>query len=370
MAFDLRRLFFRRRQRNAAARTWIDSQDKPDYVPRFSEWVRDFSRLNEQATATAYTSEWETRLKAKPTVMILSSEIPDHIRNAVIAKAEVLDNFGLIIGGHATRISLSDKHIALLEIRDHAKAELRNCIVRSISSYGSDRSSCELKLIDCWVGSLNLAHRQLAVLQIHRGRIEKISAPLPQEDAPFNGLVEIKNVHLSPTILNAQAFRNLRHHLTAMHNLEAAAIFHGAEMRALYRQQSKLDRAFNLIYRALSNYGDSTTRPAIWFFVFALGNFLLFWLVDGVAVSLEVAKQPYGWQEALVGSDTTSTAFRSAVFTLTQIFNPLGLFGLRSGVLAKSVPLAFASAILCFGATAALGFLFFAIRRRFRLSNN
>lgn len=75
-----------------------------------------------------------------------------------------------------------------------------------------------------------------------------------------------------------------------------------------------------------------------------------------------------GWQSLLHSATPIGNALRSATITLTQIFNPLGVFGPRGLVVAKSVILVVSNAVLCFSATTALAFLVFAVRRRFRLA--
>jgi hypothetical protein len=346
-------------------RDWLNESHKVNVMPPLEEWCRNKQIQNYDSAVGAYVSAWESKLSEMPTI-IPTGHGREILFSTIKERLPKVNKFGLITR-QGFKATIENKLIHKLEMLGGSKLELRNCAIKIVDCQERDNFSSSLIMIDCWVGDFRFAPKSLNYFEMQRGGVDRIASPLPNQQNPFLGSVSIaSSVKFSAATENAQAFRNLRHHLMAIHNLEAASVFHSAEMRTLYRQQNRLDKTFNLIYRGISDYGNSTVRPIILFFVFTLGNFLIFYFADGAAVPAGTADT--GWQLLLQEQGRIGNAVRGATITLTQVVNPLGIFGLKSLVVAKTAILVATNALLCFGATVSLAFFVFALRRRFRLT--
>lgn len=342
---------------------WLDDKQKARTLEDFGDWSRKRGISDANRAAQEFVDEWESALAAGPTAINFTFG-QQELLNAIKGKIPKINKFGINARKDFTA-EVENKLIQRLNIQGGNKLKLRNCTIKEIDCRETERASSSLVLINCWVGYLRIGSRSLNYFEMRGGGVRRLRTPLPNEDNPFVGSVTVApSVAFSPDLENAQAFRNLRHHLMAMHNQEAASVFHSAEMRTLFKQQSRLDKVFNVLYRGISDYGNSTGRPLIWFSIFALINFMVMVLSNGAVSTSQVE----GWQRALLTTDCTGNILRSATITFIQILNPLGVFGLRHLVVAKSMPLAASNAILCFAATVSLGFFIFALRRRFRLA--
>jgi len=147
------------------------------------------------------------------------------------------------------------------------------------------------------------------------------------------------------------------------------SVFHAAEMEAEVGKQSLVDRIISFFYRWLSNYGGSSVRPLIICGVLLSINFILLFLTDGVTLIGEV-REVDGWHYYLYGFDDTARFLRAAVFSISQMFNPLGIFGTRLLLSAKTPTIALVSALLGLASTIAFALFVLAVRRRFRLDRS
>ncbi len=243
--------------------TWLTEHAKSEHFENYSDWARSKGRAPSLELFEEYLNEWAIRLAKGPTTLPLS-HFSEGQRAALRAALSKANRFGLYLPNDAS-LELEGKLLTRVNIRGSGSLILQNCAVQELSLGGRD-GHATLELSNCWVGVFILSERSVNYLNARDGGVERIIAPLPNKNNPFDGTVSISNVSFSTRPENAQGYRNLRHHLLAIHNQEAASIFHSAEMRTLYQQQGKLDQVFNLIYRAFSDYGNSTARPLFWFF--------------------------------------------------------------------------------------------------------
>jgi hypothetical protein len=343
-------------------RTWLSASYQPLYFKTFGSWRQSRDVRDWEQTYEEYLDEWQSQLiNGSPIVTTRGNN--DQLQKAIVARLPKVDKFGLeALDGF--KIELDGKLVDWLILDARPTLTLRDCAIRNISCRSGSKS--RLVLTNCWIGQIEIGVESLIYFEMTGGGVGRLESPLPTQQNPFLGSASILNVKFSSDAENAQAYRNMRHHLSAIHNQEAASIFHSAEMRTLFKQQNRLDQAFNLIYRGVSDYGNSTTRPLWLFSLFALLNFIVFVATDGVTIPKDVADT--GWQLALHNVDNVGNILRSATITLTQIVNPLGIFGLKTLVTAKSLLLAVVNVVLCLFSTLCLAFFAFAVRRRFRLA--
>jgi hypothetical protein len=342
---------------------WLSLSDPPDYMPDFDSWRRERQPI-QSLTFDDYIEDWRKRLNSKP--CIIDTGTHSSVSSSIRKLSGQIDKFGMVTRQDESSYKFESKLISVIQLKSANTIELTDCVVGRLEVLEATRRS-NIQLNNCWVGELNLCSSCLKSLEVNGGGIERIRCPLPYEQSPFTDSVAIKKVWLSPKSDNAQAYRNLKHHLSSMHNYEAASVFHSAEMRTIYAEQSSLEKIINLSYRVASNYGASSGRPFLWFLFFVILDFLLFWSVDGAIPVLDETTET-GWREALSGTSSTNVALRAGLLVLTQIFNPLGIFGFKGFVTAKTVGLALANVVLGFFATLSLALCLLALRRRFRWS--
>jgi hypothetical protein len=350
-------LFFGRRVLSEEARNWLNLRLKHEYFPTFEDWRRESG-----GSVEAYADAWVKQLEHHPSIIRATSYgevagLQGAIQNAINRS----NKMGIIIGV-SNLYRFENKLISVVQIETRATVEFRNCIVRNLSIV-VPHGLATIRLSGSWVGEMNLPSGSVGFLEVVGGGIDHIRCPLPYDKSPFVDSVIIRGTWLSRSADNAQAYRNLKHHLNTMHNYEAASIFHSAEMRTIYAEQTSLEKIINLFYRLASNYGASSGRPLLWFLIFSAFDFALFWYVDGATLVPDVTTD-VGWRESLTGNN----ALRSCLLVLTQIFNPLNVFGFKGFVTAKTVGLAIANVLLGFFATLSLALCLLALRRRFRWS--
>jgi len=353
--------FFRRSKRLIAAnqRAWLNEKFDLTWMDNYGDWVSRGQGRN----AHQYMTLWAERCKETPTATTISPH--DDLFDAFAAKLDTLDRFGAHLEARKP-IALDNKLIDALLISGSGPLRLTNCAIRKLDLRNGPR---DVTLIDCRVKELHLSERCLGTLEMIGGSIQRMFAPTPGEKSPFTGSAEIRRVHFSATFANAQAYRNLRHHLTTLHNHEAASAFHAAEMKAEVSRQSFVDRLVSRIYQALSNYGGSSVRPLV-IFIAVLGINCLFLEITDGAVSIGNAEDSEGWHTYLFGEDQNAIWLRAIVFSLTQTFNPLGIFGTRLLLAGRTPTIAFISSLLGILSTLALALFVLAIRRRFRLDRS
>ncbi len=340
-------------------KAWLSAAEKVKHFETYPEWRQKHQITDVIKSYELYLDDWERTLPTEATI-ISTRNVDKELGRAIARRLAKVNKFGLE-AADAFEEEFENKLISDVTI-DHGSLKLKHCAIRRLHCW----HGASVTLVNCWVGLMQIGENSLNYFEIRGGNIARLESPLPGQLNPFRGSASIVDAKFDSLLENAQAFRNMRHHLSAIHNQEAAAVFHSAEMRTLFGQQNKLDKIFNLIYRGISDYGNSTTRPLWLFSAFALINFAIFFATDGAVVSGDVANT--GWQLALHEGGWAGDALRSATITLTQIVNPLGIFGVKTIVTAKSISLVISNLVICLAATVSLGFFVFALRRRFRLA--
>ncbi|HZV20133.1 MAG TPA: hypothetical protein VE986_01155 [Hyphomicrobiales bacterium] len=356
-------IFRRFHKHDAAVKTKQEEWLAAEFISAGMENYDDWARSRPGSTTEWYIKDWIERCKHQPTTVRITQ---NGLAESLIRNLPNADRFGVVTDINAVPIRAEGKLIDLLRVAGNGDISLKDCAIRELHLRTAHRN---VRLINCRVRKLILDEGATTTLEIAGGSIESILAPPPSDKAPFTGSVEIRDVRFSTAFENAQAYRNLRHHLSALHNHEAASVFHAAEMQAEVQRQSLIDKTISFFYHVISNYGASSARPFI-IFAFLLGvNFAFLFSTDGVAL-LEETREADGWHYDLYGAGLNARALRAAVFALSQVLNPLGIFGTRLLLSGKTPAVAFVSGILGLLSAIALALFVLAIRRRFRLDRS
>lgn len=366
---------------------WLTlAKEKSSSWNSFETWRqgrRDYSTPIEEQFQT-YLADLEKRLEHNP--LIVDVRRPTEYTDRILKWLAQRDRFGFVVQHEIRlRLALENKRLAKLSIHGAFDLQLTDCVCHSIEIHGRDTPN--IKLINCHVGTLEIHKEARAIVSLKKSYVEifkmntsslktlhvirtkliGLECPLPGSPSPFSGTAYFYKVSLSPSFQNRQPYRNLKHHLTQMHNLEAAETFHTAEMRSLVRDLTLTDKIISIIYQAISNYGSSTLRPLLWFLLFAATNVAFIHVTDTATVLNHPSLQDT-WRAELIGDSLYPRLFRSTVLTFSQVMNPLGLFGVSNIVAAKTGYAAAASGTICLCATSSLALFFLSVRRKFKFS--
>lgn len=355
------------------ARKWSGLKKEDAWLPNFSDWWKQEHRDLPNSdgewknAANAYVEEWAANLAKGPAgIRLTAGGGPEMaVSSRILFECEKADRYALVIEQGDTKLSLNDKRIIYFRTRASANSKLKfeNCAIDTLCLDGP--VSIEMK--QSWIRVLEITETaKIRGFSIDGGGIETISCPRPGRENPFVGSVSLRGARFSSDPKNAQPYRDVRHHLNTIHNYQAASYFHAAEMAASWKTQGRVDKFANYIYWAGSDYGTSTGWPLAWFLLFTVANFLILFFMNGVTV-VGAEADNFGWREALAPENEFAVALRAIVLTFSQVLNPLGVFGPKSLVVAKTVALEAANLSLSFFATLALALSLLAIRRRFRL---
>jgi len=339
---------------------WLNEAPQFEWWPQFENWRGGHNDW----TIAHYVQRWIEACADHPTGIQASSA--DGSWNEVSKKIDGANRFGLRLYLNESG-AISDKLIHTLEVNGPGPFSLSRCAIKVLELRQGQLSTVRLE--GCKIDQLLLRKDCLSTFVMIGCSIRQTSAPTPSQTSPFTGSVEIRSSKFSTAFENAQAYRNLRHHLSALHNHEAASVFHAAEMEAEAGKQSVVDKAISFFYRRLSNYGGSSARPLVVCAAFVFVNFLMLFITDGVA-TLGDAREIDGWHYNLYGFDDQAKLLRATVFSINQMFNPLGIFGTRLLLTARTPELALASTLLGLASTISFTLFILAVRRRFRLDRS
>lgn len=232
----------------------------------------------------------------------------------------------------------------------------------------------ELNIRKTRIGKLIVASKSIKKFEMKRGCILDIECPTPDQDNPFTGSIVFKRVFFPRMsrfwmLDNAQPYRNIRHHLTSLDNLQMANMIYSRQL-AVEKKDDKwlFDKPISEFYELFSNYGSSTLLPLLWLFS-AWAIFYLVYLLTGGAVlsSGENAEiYQYGWRRCLA-DPFDGNHYRALLLSTQQVVNPLGIVGYRSLVMAKTHTLAIWGAVHSLFSVIFIALFIFALRRRFKL---
>lgn len=234
-------------------------------------------------------------------------------------------------------------------------------------------SQCiDVKLVNCFVGTLILNVSSASAFDMRGGAVFDIACPAASANGPFNGSVYFnKKVYFPRTpglrLKGPQPYRNMRAHMLKLENTPMVGLFHTLEQATERKMEGYgFHRAISALYEYLSDYGSSALRPFMFFIgIFGI-TFLLILLWDGAAHAN--AAELAGWQESLVGNDWFARVRCAFVLAGQATLNPLGIFGIKGLLVAKTGWLALWLSVHGLLSTIFVALFVFAIRRRFKMS--
>jgi len=255
-----------------------------------------------------------------------------------------------------------------------------------------------LNLQDTNIGKLNFEGGTVSEFIMKKGFIIELNCPAPHETNPFSGNVIIQDVfipasrrdylpdgvemlssditidginipaiHTKYKYLNAQPFRNFRHHLKSLENTPMSNLFHSLELRAERMTDPLPNKTISYLYDLFSEYGSSILRPFLWLIGFWIASTSLFYFTDGLENICSKCNLYSGWREIFLETGWWPTLSKAMYQSLVNIANPLGIFGVKSFLVPKYGLLVVWSIVHSLFSVAFITLTIFSIRRRFKL---
>jgi hypothetical protein len=275
----------------------------------------------------------------------------------------------VVIDGSAADWWFNNKDVNTCNINSARQVAFERCRIMRLTLRGGG-PGVRLYISNCWIDKFEIGGSSLAELTIKNSGIISVECPAAYGSNPFLGRVTLNKLYLprhrDEGAINSQRFRDMRAHLNALQNGLAAGVFHGAEL-ALDRNEERWPNSWiNWIYEILSDYGNSTSRPLIFFVAVAFGMSWLCAYFDAASIGEDVDTYRAGWHSVLT-DPSYGFIWRSVLLALQTIFNPLGIFTTKSLVVAKSIWFSIPFTVAGLIGTISIALFFLALRRRFRL---
>ncbi|MEW6330815.1 MAG: hypothetical protein AB1560_05070 [Pseudomonadota bacterium] len=284
------------------------------------------------------------------------------------ARKKVIRNFS-IVGRVSKPLKLDSLYISNLDLTHTPKQLIiENSKIATLRITNGIRA--ELNIRNTYIGKLIFMPGCLKHCDMRGGGIRQIDIDPPGSENPFTGSIWFEKTWF-PTEKNmvqgAQPYRNMRHHLRSLSNMQMADLFHALELRTERRQETWTNKAISYLYDLFSDFGSSILRPVLWLILLGVSVSYVLITSDGVIPTRLLESSAVGWQTTLLGDDIFAPITRSFYLSFWSIIHPLGLFG-GQPILVASTPWLSTMLIIegIFAATL-IALTIFAIRRRFKL---
>lgn len=250
------------------------------------------------------------------------------------------------------------------------KVIIENSRIATLRIAGPDS---ELDIRNTYIGKLVIHPGCLKRCNMHGGGISQLDIQPPGSDNPFTGSIWFANTWF-PTEKNmpqgAQPYRNMRHHLRSLSNMQMADLFHALELRTERRQETWTNKAISYIYDLFSDFGASILRPILWLLLLGVSVSYILITQDGAVPIRALESSAVGWQTALLGNDIAAPINRGFYLSFYSIIHPLGLFGGQPVLVASTQWLSSLLIIEGIFSATLIALTIFALRRRFKLQQS
>jgi hypothetical protein len=274
--------------------------------------------------------------------------------------------------------SLSVKRI-IIQIEQEATSpvcniELINCNIGTLSlninkfSAGQRSGFIDFSANNSYVCELSVHPSSIRNFTFTNGGVLNISSPPTAADNPFFGSVKIQNVFIPRNTRNypipdAQPYREMRHHLMALKNDQAAGHFHSAILAIERESDPNINKIISYLYESFSDFGNSILRPMLWIFYLTVVFMFIYYYSDDIGLARDETTYK-GWE--LILTEHNVRLLKSWVFALQNI-NPLRIFSVKL-LVAKNQFIFYISIFQSILSIILVTLLILAIRRRFKLN--
>lgn len=358
---------------------WCEKSENPtEEFSSFKDWKNqeDLTELTEIEVGNLFVETIQKRIDNHRLVYVTVNEHWSSDRKLVGRGKKGFDTD--IVGFEFQRgiheVTFNNLTVRRLIIQGYKNTSLvfENCRISDMR-LGSPRYQYETKLVlnNTWIGNLELYAACSKNFEMVGGGIFNLDCPPPDSDNPFTGSVTFQKVFLPRTakvypIEGPQPYRNFRAHMVKLENTPAVNFIHAAEQALERETDTRFNKFLGYCYEYLSDYGSSTLRPLLWFAIFLVFNATLIYWVDGTVQALPDEFYS-GWRTILLEPDVSSKLSRAIMLALQSIFNPFGVFGVRTLVVAQQVWLNLWLGISGLFSAVLIALFVLALRRRFKI---
>ena len=248
---------------------------------------------------------------------------------------------------------------------------IRKCKIARLQM--SPKGQAKVAIEDTSIGTLIIHPHSVKYLDMKGGCILDIDCPPPEEQNPFIGSVTLSPRVFLPReskkylIQGPQPYRNVRSHLRSLENSQMANLFHSAELAVERESDTRINRVLSRLYQCFSDFGSSALRPVLWLLgVFVVSAVIIF-LSNGAMPAFTETNYYIGWRSVLLQKDICGQFVRAIHLAFQPIFNPLGIFSIRTYLVPSNGWIVTLLLIQGFFSVIWIALTIFAIRRRFKM---
>jgi len=252
------------------------------------------------------------------------------------------------------------------------KIEIISCNIRStIFHENTGKIESKIFIHNTKIFNVEIYKNSVGNIEVIGCIILDIRCPTSYQGNPFLGSVSLSRNYFPKStkgfpLENAQAYRNLRAHLLALQNTVAADKFHALEQAVERETDTLFNRIVSRSYEALSDFGGSILRPVVWLGLLTVASVLLIWIFDGAVRGLDLSVYQ-GWRAGLLDNDAWGRVARAVTLGTQPLYNPLGIFGAKTLLVARSGWIAFWLSFQAFFSAVLVALTILAVRRRFKM---
>lgn len=250
--------------------------------------------------------------------------------------------------------------------------ELENCKIKNLlfSTGGADTET-KILIHNTEIFCIDMNMNSISDIKIINCTVFNIYCPTTYQENPFIGSVSLSGNFFPKStkdfpLKNAQAYRNLRAHLLALQNTVAADKFHALEQAVERETDTLFNRIVSYVYEGLSDFGGSILRPVVWLLLLTVASVLLIVIIDGAVRGLDLSVYQ-GWRAGLLENDTWGRVARAFTLGTQPLYNPLGIFGAKTLLVARSGWIAFWLSFQAFFSAVLVALTILSVRRRFKM---
>lgn len=375
-------LLIRRRKRRFASRQvflhWCKSDERPPEgnAVSFSDFLEKRDRVDINAIEKEFFVKIQEKLDNHETFSLsIGKTLHGEFGIGRPGRKNMeSDIFHLSLSYQGQPFNLKNLNIWRIHIygNRHNRVHIQNCNIGELTCFShNDRYGSEIKMTDSQVGLLVLEPKSVRNFDISGGCIFNLDCPPPDGENPFTGSIMLNDVFFPRStrtypISGPQPYRNLRSHLSTLHNVAGTNVVHAAEQAIERETDTSWNKILSYLYEMFSDFGSSPIRPIAWLVGLSLFSVLLIYLFDGADLAVETSAYR-GWQTLLIDSGVSGRIARSFVLGFQPITNPLGILGTKTLLVPKSVGLSIWLGIQGLASAVFVALFILALRRRFKM---
>ena len=286
------------------------------------------------------------------------------------SRKKAIRNFR-ITGNSTQSLKLGTLIIFYLDVVESNKIIIENSYIARLNVTG--KLQVELDIRNTYIGKLVLHMPCIRRCIMIGGGVTQLEIDPPGSENPFTGSVWFENTWFSTDknmLQGPQPYRNMRHHMRSMSNMQMADLFHALELRTERRQETWTNKAISYLYDWFSDFGASILRPILWLLLLGFSVSYILLTGDGAIPTRALESSAVGWQTALLGNDIAAPIYRGFYLSFYSITHPLGLFGGQPLLVASTHWLSGLLIIEGILSATLIALTIFALRRRFKLQQS